>query len=343
MRFGLNATRSLALGLSLVFSLGFERPASAQSSSDSAAAEVLFRRGRDLMKAGDYNNACAALDQSQRLDPAGGTLFALGDCLDAQGKTASAWGRFREALEFARRSNNASRIQQVSKRINELETRLSKLVVVVPPAVAALEGLEVLRDHVAIGQGAWGVALPIDPGDHQLEVHARGKQPWSRPITIGPKADAVTITVPPLVERAAAPATPAASSVTETPSTPPPSSASDGTTQRIIGGITMGVGAASLVAALIVRGQINSNADKAQPHCPPVTTTCDDAGHDFYTQARHAYYTAWGLGLGGGAVVAIGGILVLTAPHQSNDSARNLWLVPHATLGSLGVSLGGTL
>src|SRR5215470_18019771 len=59
-------------------------------------AEQQFVRGRALMKQHKYAEACAAFEQSQRLDPQLGTLFNLADCEVEIGKVASAWKIYRE-------------------------------------------------------------------------------------------------------------------------------------------------------------------------------------------------------------------------------------------------------
>ncbi|MFO0567610.1 MAG: hypothetical protein U0263_18270 [Polyangiaceae bacterium] len=47
---------------------------------DATAAEALFNAGRDAVKAGDYPTACAKFRESNRLDPAPGTVLNLADC-----------------------------------------------------------------------------------------------------------------------------------------------------------------------------------------------------------------------------------------------------------------------
>src|SRR5262249_13171001 len=85
-------------------------PALAQTSaSDKAAAEALFDQGVRLMKQNSFADACPKLEESERIDPAVGTLLYLGECYERVGKTASAWATFREAASLASTSNQADR------------------------------------------------------------------------------------------------------------------------------------------------------------------------------------------------------------------------------------------
>src|SRR5262245_53123818 len=98
----LPALRS-ALGIGFCAALAFApEPAwTAPTPAEVAVAEALFRQGKDLLAAGKTSEACPKLAESQRIDPAGGTLIALALCYEADGKTASAWVVFGEAQAVA--------------------------------------------------------------------------------------------------------------------------------------------------------------------------------------------------------------------------------------------------
>ena len=60
------------------------------TTQDRAIAEALFRDGKALIAAERINDACAKFQESERLDPALGTLLHLATCYAQVGKTASA-------------------------------------------------------------------------------------------------------------------------------------------------------------------------------------------------------------------------------------------------------------
>ncbi len=61
-------------------------------------AEALFREGREAMKRGDYAVACPKFEESQKLDPANGTLLNLALCEEALGHPERARELLRDVL-----------------------------------------------------------------------------------------------------------------------------------------------------------------------------------------------------------------------------------------------------
>lgn len=183
------------------------RPAFAQG--DTVTAEALFQQGRALLDARKLAEACPKLAESLRLDPATGTLIALALCHESEGKLASAWAEFSEAEGRSRNEGRKDREQVARERAEALQPRLSSLTIDVSPEAAATPGVEVKRDGFVLGRGAWGTAVPIDGGEHQIEVTAPGKVPWTRTVTVNIERDHVRVAVPALVDASVVPPAPA--------------------------------------------------------------------------------------------------------------------------------------
>src|SRR5687768_16841895 len=86
--------RLAPLAVAFALTLAWSAPVFAR---DPAAAEALYRAGRDSAKKGDWDKACSQFAESQRLDPAPGTLLNLADCEERRGLIASAWSHYTEA------------------------------------------------------------------------------------------------------------------------------------------------------------------------------------------------------------------------------------------------------
>src|SRR3954468_23197031 len=75
--------------------------------SDPTAAIQLYDAAIKLTKTGDYAGACPKFAESERLDPQLGTLLHLADCFEKVGKTASAWARWKDAIDVATKTSDA--------------------------------------------------------------------------------------------------------------------------------------------------------------------------------------------------------------------------------------------
>jgi hypothetical protein len=188
----------LSLLTALVVASGFGPRVALAQGADAATAEALFEQGKQLLRAGNAAAACPKLAESQRIDPSTGTLLALAMCHEADGKLASAWAEFITVEARARNEGRLDREQAAHARARALKPRLSTLEIRVPAEVAALPGLEVRRDGAVQGSGAWNVVVPIDAGEHVIEVSASGKAAWRSTASVKMEADAAVVTVPPL-------------------------------------------------------------------------------------------------------------------------------------------------
>src|SRR5262249_53016185 len=127
-------------------------------------------RAKDALAAGDIAKACADFAESQRLDPAAGTLLNLADCEERQGKLATAWQHFAEARDKLPRGGFRHPLAQ--ERIDALAPRVPHLTLRLEPGAPA--DARAFRDGVELGLPSLGLALPIDPGKHVLVVRASG-------------------------------------------------------------------------------------------------------------------------------------------------------------------------
>jgi hypothetical protein len=178
-------------------------------------ADLLFEQGRDLLIAGEYAEACAAFDASQKIAPAITTLVNQASCREKNGQLASAWSLFVEAERQTRESTNESTNESNNEstrklhrlavdRTARLEARLSTLTINVP-ADRRIGGLEILRNGDRVHPEVWNEAVPIDGGTYTVTVRVPGSPDRSVAITVGVERDPRTIEVSKLMATALAP------------------------------------------------------------------------------------------------------------------------------------------
>jgi hypothetical protein len=293
-------------------------PGVARAADDAGAqAEVLFREGKRLMDAGDFASACPKLAESQRLDPGNGTLARLATCHEKEGRTATAWSEFAELVTSAERAGQADREKFAKQRIAVLQAQLSHLTLRVPADVAALPGLRVQRDGIDVGEAAWGVAVPVDPGDHRIEASAPGRKPWSTTVSIGTTSDEREAAVPML---SVLEVVPSAAATVASPIAPAPQShdevtrATSGNAQRTVGVVIGAAGVVALGIGTYLGIRAISDANDAKSACPEVA--CPSAAAVQQNDAAKSNALAADVVLPVGLAAAVGGsLLYFLAPR----------------------------
>lgn len=181
--------------------LGFSSSAwAAPTPEDVALSEALFREGKTLLQERKFDLACPKLAESQRLDPAGGTLVTLGLCYEGAGKLASAWVVFGEALASAERDKRADRIKLAKEHITALEKKLSYLTIELAPEGIGTTNFALTRDGANVNRAALGTASAVDPGKHVITVTAPGFVSYSVDVEIGAENDRKKVIIPLLVK-----------------------------------------------------------------------------------------------------------------------------------------------
>lgn len=295
------------------------------TATDRALAQSLFDEARELMKHQSYKEACPKLAESQRVDPGGGTLLNLALCHEHEGKTASAWSEFNEALSIAIRDGRRERERLAREHIEKLQPILSTITVTVDPA-AEVTGFEVRLDGVVLRKAGWGSTTPLDPGAHRVEASAPERRAWSAVIDVREPGSREIVSVPPLEAEpngagSDAPQDPPAPASSGTTASRPPSGAvraePTGSARRATGLVIGGIGVVGFAVGAIFGLQAISKRTQSDRECVP--EGCTPGGLVANDDARR---DAWisNVGIGIGIVgVGVGTILLLTARSASSS------------------------
>jgi hypothetical protein len=222
-----------------------------------------------------------------------------------------------------------------------LQPGLSKLSIVVP-ASSQVDGLEVKRDGVVVGASSYGVPIPVDPGPHVIDASAPGHKHWSNVVQIGSKRDQIAVNLPPLEASpdavvvpppvVAQPAQPASQQQTAKDD-------STGKTQRIVGIAVAGVGVVGVVVGAVFGLVASGKKSDATSNCNADLSKCNSAGVDAMSSARSSATISTIGFIAGGALVAGGVVLYVTAPKKSEEKAVAFRISPNGSGATL--SFGG--
>ena len=305
----------------------------AQTETRAAVAEAVYRQARDLMAAGKYDEACPKFAESQRLDPATGTLLNLAACHEKQGRLATAWLEYSDAQMAARRDAREDRVEYARERALELEPKLSRLTLSLAPG-ADDPTLSIELDGANVGRAVLGAPTPVDPGPHTVRVSAAGKKAWTAGVEIGAAADQRSLVIPPLENM---PLETAPAALALNPDAPAPvRSPRDDLSKRPIpssvylaGGITLalavGAGASGL-AYLQKRDDYDARKNDS------------DAEARRKSALRYGYFNA---GMWAATAVGAGVTIYLYATRPSRVAPTTARLAPWASPQSAGLSLSG--
>jgi hypothetical protein len=262
--------------------------------NDPAAAEALFRDGRAAAQKGDWETACPKLRESQRLDPAAGTLLNLADCEEHRGKVATAWQLYRQVVESL--PENDERVPLAKKRAGDLERRLPHLTVRITGPLPS--GAKIVRNDIELSDASLGSALPVDPGTYKIVLTAPGRQPSTSEIAVIEGANAsVDIR----------PGAPVGSG-----EGPPPPKHSSRTAGWVVGGLGvagLGVGAVAGILTLGKKGTVDDNCN--------ANKLCNAEGYDAAQSGKTlGMVTTAGL-IAGTIGVGVGAYLLLSRDTSS--------------------------
>lgn len=287
---------------------------------DPIAAEALFTRGKQLIEQGKTSEACEAFRESEKLDPAGGTLLRLALCHEADGKLASAWLEFTEVVRLSQAGDAAKlaeRVKIAKEHLSAIEPRLPKLVVNVD-AASRVDGLSVTANGLPRSEATWGVPLPVDSGDVIVEASAPGRQPFHA-VVHAENGKQVTAAIPPLE---AAPAVSSGSSPGEggrVAASSEISPQSQGSSLRPIALVIGAVGVVSAGIGVYFGTTAISKWNDSNSDCP--SNACTSKGAQEARDAKSAAgLSDVTIGLGAAAIVT--GVVLYLVGAPKNVQAR---------------------
>jgi hypothetical protein len=308
-----------------------------------AASEALFRAGRDAMQQGDSRTACAKFRESYRLEHAPGTLLNLAVCEEALDELGNAWQHYQEVVHALPADDD--RVEIARAHLQRLEPRLPRLTVHRSPG--APEDTRASIGGVELEAASFDTALPMDPGQYEVQVTAPGRLPRSFTVELR-EGDQSALNVEP-GETAPAPVSQPASA--ELPSSPAMRRASPivgdaadapsaprTSLRAAFAYAALGAGGASLVIAAVSGAFALDRAATVDAHCP--NNRCDPRGLAAVESGK-TFYVLGLTTLGVGLASAGAGLYLLLMPPK--NGARQLALQPTLSPNTLGLSVHGQL
>jgi len=313
--------KALPIMVGIFAALSFVTPgAFAQSSAHDQAADALYDEGQALLEAGNLKAGCAKFQASLALSPAASTMIKIARCHEEEGKLATAWADYRQALRLNGDTPGVERRKALedlaTQGIGALAPRLPKLRIRVRSAPADVQARS---DDLVLPAAVLDEALPADPGPHVVRVGAPGYREETRSVTL---EEGKTTVVEFELQKGSV------SSSTAGWSRPA------GVALVSLGGVGIGLGA---VTGLLSLGKVSSlrSSCPAFPHCP-----VDDTAGKATLNSALSLGNASTAGFIVGGVFAAAGIAFLVIGPGGGGKPDTVDARGSAIAGSVRVSVG---
>jgi hypothetical protein len=264
-------------------------------------AEQKFREGRTAMEAKNYDEACTKFAESQKLEPAPGTLLNLGECEEQRVHLIAAAAAFKEAASTFKNPQKQSFAQQ---RFTAITARIPKLIV-----KSATPDVSAKVNDTAV---TLGTEMSLDPGE--AKIHAEAAHFHSKDVT-AKLVEGRTIEIDVTLESEAAPP----------PVTPTPVVVEKPSPLPTVGLAVAGVGVASLAVGAITGLMTLNKASTVKEHCNGALA-CDRAGVDAASGGSTLSLVSTITVIAGAALLAGGGTLFFIG--RSKNAKRDYVFAP---------------
>jgi len=321
-------------GFSPAVALADEDP----SAAETAAARALAMDGLKLAKAGQCQEAVDKLERAEKLHHSAIVLARLGECYIGLGKLVQGSEALRKVLREPLPPDPSPALQQAYERaqtlVQENKANIAGLTITLTGAKDANPTL--LVDGAEVPITVIGVELPVDPGEHTVEVRASGflkakaraklstgeKQTISVELKRDPNAQSV--------EPAAAQPTPASNPAGASAATADASAGlgapidqpvkHSGAT-RTWAYLSYGVGAVGLGVGLVFGRAAMQDKTQLDSDCPGKVCSPDQADR-LDTAKTKGLVSTVGFGVGAAGIV-LGTVLVLSSSGDSSASGSS--------------------
>lgn len=286
-----------------------------------AAARQLFNEGKELEKQKSYEGALEKFKKVAGVKMTPQVRFHIALCEENLGHLVEAINGFDLAADEAKRAGSTATevAENAPKRADALRERVPTLQLTVTGKVLTSK---ILLDATPVAAAAIGVATPLDPGDHAIEVQdAAGKVTFHRDLKLEEGAREHLE-----VEVNDVEATPVPTTIAPPPPPPPRSRA-----PVVIAG---GVGVASLIVSGIFYGMRASTISTVTASCKDQVnlTHCKDtpAARDAIASGQtDSTVSAVTLGVGLAGLAGAGILWFVTNPKKVADPPKaGVTLVP---------------
>jgi len=323
--------------LAVLFVLALPAAARAQSPAyDHDRAVAIFEEGRRLLEQGNCAAAIPKLNESLSYEPSVGARLSLADCYQSVDALA-AWRNVREAARLAYLKHD-ERIEVAQKRTAELEAKLPRVHVTVPPSNLDEPGFELRVDGAPIDPFFYkdGV-IAVEPGKHVIEA-AAPRRHFAQTIVVEPGEPRTVTVVLEADQCVGAPAAPTAP-VAERREEP-------GATQRALGLVVGGVGLAGVALGTAFGFITLSKKTALSNACGGNVGACSaapgslDADREAATASATVSTVSF---IVGAAALAGGTVLYLTAPRGSPQTGSpRVRVAPAVGRNGAGLGLAGS-
>jgi len=302
------------------------------SAAETAAARALAVDGLKLAQANNCAEAVPKLERAEKLYHSAVVSIRLGECYVTVGRLVEGTELLRKALREPQPAEPAPALSKALERAQKLLDATKPRIAGLTVKVAAVQDMGVKIDGNLVPSVLLDTEIPIDPGEHSVDVTAPGfiksstrvsvsegeKKSLTLTLTRDPNASVPT---PPPSKTGQEPVTPAPSATPAPVTSNSPAPAPERPPNRTAAYVALGAGAAGVVAggvlglmALQRHGDLKDVCTNNV--CPPEKQGDLDSARKLGNVSTIAFAV-------GGAGLALGTVLFFTAQPSSADRASH--------------------